>query len=96
MEVNHQAEFVDMDIDKFIGFYYLLKNTDMYSAACNLINYVKTMPYGNNVFRMAGLGGGDPLPEFEMNQESRIETKSNNEQKRNGFLDTIKERKEKK
>lgn len=94
MEVNHQAEFVDMDIDKFIGFYYLLKNTDMYSAACSLINYVKIMPYGNNVFRMAGLGGGDPLPEFEMNhRENKIETKSTNEQKRNSFLDAVKERK---
>ena len=57
MYVSSQEVFVDMEIDKFLGFYYLLTNTDMYGAACSLTTYVKCPPYEVNKFSQ-GLGGG--------------------------------------
>ena len=56
IEINN--DYVDMDIDKFMGVYYILKNTDMYSTAVGLTTYVKTGPHGINNFPMKGLGGG--------------------------------------
>jgi hypothetical protein len=53
--------FADVDLDRFLGFYYTLKNTDMYSAACALVNYVKTPPYGINIYSNKGLGSGGNL-----------------------------------
>lgn len=83
MEVNHQSEYVDMEIDNFLGFYYILKRTDMYSAACALVNYVKTPPYGTNVFSMRGLGGGVPVPDWSE------ETPAKGTEKKNNFLDSL-------
>jgi hypothetical protein len=45
----------DLEIDKFMGLLHILKS-DMYSAACNMVSYVKTEPYGVNTFKMSGLG----------------------------------------
>ena len=57
MTLNSEAEFVDMTIDKFMDFYSILKITDMYSAACNIINYIKLPPYDCNTWeRGSGLG----------------------------------------
>ena len=50
---------IQMDIDKFMGFYHLLQ-ADMYTAACTMCNYVKIPPYGINEYQMQGLGGGRP------------------------------------
>lgn len=62
LTLNHKSEFVDMDIDKFMNLVYILKNTDMYSAACSLTTYVKQAPYGLNTYSATGLGGGN-VPE---------------------------------
>ena len=58
MTVNSNESFVDMDIDKFYGFYYILTNTDMYSAACSIAAYSKTQPYDINqtYYSTTGLG----------------------------------------
>lgn len=56
--LNYDSEYADMDIDKFMGFYGLLKNTDMYGVACSMVTYAKLAPYGLNIFAMSGLGGG--------------------------------------
>lgn len=45
-----------MTIDKFMGFYHILKHTDMYAIACAMVNYVKTPPYGTNIYVAQGLG----------------------------------------
>ena len=45
-----------LSVDKFMGFYNILSKTDMYSVACALTNYVKTPPYGVNVYTNQGLG----------------------------------------
>lgn len=53
------GDVAPMNIDKFMGFYHLLK-TDMYSAACNMVAYVKMPPYGVNEYKVGGLGTGKP------------------------------------
>lgn len=56
MYVSCSEEFVDMEIDKFMGFYYYLSRVDMYSAAASLAAYVKSPPYGINNFNGTGIG----------------------------------------
>lgn len=81
--LNTDSVFVDIDLDKFMGLYYTLKNTDMYAIACSMVTYVKTPPYDINTFRMAGLGGG-------MVQDNWND--STNDQKGNNFLNSIKKK----
>lgn len=57
MYVSSQEVFVDMEIDKFLGFYYFITNTDMYAAAASLVTYAKCPPYEINKYSM-GLTGG--------------------------------------
>ena len=56
--LNSQTEYADMSIDKFLEFYYLLSKTDMYAVATNMVTYAKQSPYGINIFKPVGLGGG--------------------------------------
>ena len=86
LTVNSNTEYADIDIDKFLGFYHLIKNTDMYGVACSMLTYVKTPPYGVNTYTASvGLGGGR-IP--DTNWESGEEVKENR-RKSNGFLDRI-------
>lgn len=84
IRITVNSEYVDIDIDKFMGLYYLLKNTDMYSVACNMVTYCKQQPYGVNVFTRQGLGGGGPLPDDQWANDN--ETKGN-------FFDKLESRK---
>lgn len=45
-----------LSADQFMGFYRLLKTTDMYAVACAMCNYVKAEPYGINSISSQGLG----------------------------------------
>ena len=76
-----------MDIDKFIGFYYTIKNTDMYALASTMASYVKIPPYGVNVYSCLGLGGGEPLPEDW--QSNEISPMKNETGKSKSFLDNL-------
>lgn len=67
IRITINSDYVDIDIDKFMGLYYILKNTDMYGAACSLVNYVKSAPYAVNVYSRKGLAGGGPLPDEQWN-----------------------------
>lgn len=49
------GESCPMTIDKFMGFYNILKS-DMYNVACSLANYAKSQPYGINTYKPTGLG----------------------------------------
>lgn len=93
MYVNSENDWVDMDIDKFMGFYYVLKNTDMYSVASSMVNYVKTPPYGVNIFRQAGLGSGR-VPQDNWNNNEPANDKAN-KTKHNSFLDNARSTKTK-
>jgi hypothetical protein len=81
------SDYVDIDIDKFMGFYYLLKNTDMYSAACNMVTYTKQAPYGVNTFKGGGLGGGYYSDQW--NNTNDIEQEYNKSKRGNSFLDKL-------
>lgn len=83
VRININKDFVDLDIDKFMGLYYILKNTDMYSAACSMTAYVKNAPYGVNVYSCQGLGGGATLPDDNYNL---------NDNNNGNFLNNIKEK----
>ena len=80
--VNNQDTFAELDIDSFMTFVNIIKCTDMYNAACNLVNYVKMPPYGINQFKMVGLGSGG----------YRNEMRDYNSNKRNNFLDNSKKK----
>ena len=74
-----------MDIDRFLSFYYILKTTDMYSAAAHLATYTKVQPYDVNVWKP---GGG--LGSFSKNDDSSWMDQQNGvdseEKKANNFL----------
>ena len=83
--INSDSNFVDMDIDRFLSFYYILKTTDMYSAAAHLATYTKVQPYDVNVWKP---GGG--LGSFSKNDDSSWMDQQNGvdseEKKANNFL----------
>lgn len=54
MYLNNSSTFTDIDIDTFMGFVNIIKCTDMYAVATNLVNYVKIPPYGVNQYVSAG------------------------------------------
>lgn len=50
--INNKDNMIDININQFLEFYYYIMNVDMYSAATNLLNYVKMKPYGENMYDM--------------------------------------------
>lgn len=87
--LNSESEYADIDIDKFLGFYYILKNTDMYCTACNMLTFVKQPPYGINTFSMTGLGGGYIQDTWNDTPDITIDNNVS-KNKKNNFLDNIK------
>ena len=92
MYLNSDSEFADMDLDKFLGLYHILRTTDMYAVACSMLNYAKMPPYGVNTFRMSGLGGGYVNNDWDNSDD--ISELKNNKGKGNSFLDNAKAKKE--
>lgn len=72
-----------LTIDKFMGFYSLIKNTDMYVVATSLATYAKVPPYGINTYNMQGLGA---MPPSSMNKWNGFNS--------NSFLENSKSKKE--
>jgi hypothetical protein len=87
--LNNQSEFADLDIDKFLGFVGILKNTDMYSVACNMINYAKQEPHGINIYSQTGLGGGYVQDNWNESAEQQQYDNSRNKGT-NNFFDKVK------
>ena len=81
--LNSKERFVDLTIDTFIAFYYLLTNTDLYNAGANLANYVKTMPYDCGIYNM----NDDHDPRFNDYQDNWNAAKKNNGS--NNFFDKL-------
>lgn len=50
--INTKERFVDITVDVFISFYYLITHTDLYNAGANMLNYVKMAPYDCGLFEM--------------------------------------------
>ena len=90
IRITINNEFVDLDIDRFMGFYYILKNTDMYTVASTMVNYVKMPPYGINVYSATGLGGGYVQDNWnETSDSNMIEEKKT----QNNFLNSVPKKK---
>ena len=56
--MSTQDVWFDMTIDELYGFYYILTNTSMYNLAAEMVNYIKSQPYGVNKTELKGLGSG--------------------------------------
>lgn len=54
MVVSNENCYCDFDINKFLEFYYYIMHTDMICAAQNMINFLKTPPYGINIKNIGG------------------------------------------
>lgn len=76
LTLNSESEYVDMDIDKFLGFYAILSKTDMYAVACSMINYAKMPPHGLNIYRPIGLGGGISSDNWSSSEDVLYESSS--------------------
>lgn len=100
--LNFSGKYVvQITLEKFMDFVYLI-HSDMYNAACSLCNYVKIQPYGVNIFRPFGLGGGRVDDDFGMYEEEKQATYTNtvvdstnepNRQMTNNFLEQSKSKK---
>ena len=49
MYLNSDETYVDYDIGRFMEFLYYMTSVDMYTAAQNMMQYIKTKPYGTNI-----------------------------------------------
>lgn len=54
MTVSNNDCYSEFNINKFLEFYYIIMNTDIVSAALNMINYLKIEPYGINLKNING------------------------------------------
>ena len=48
MYINNFDTYINMTMDKFFEFNYYISNVDLYNVALNMLNYIKTGPYGVN------------------------------------------------
>lgn len=55
MYVNSRDTYVDMPIDKFMAFYYIIEKFDMYQNAIILLNYIQRPDFGYNTFAMTNM-----------------------------------------
>lgn len=56
MILSNYDNFVEMSFDRFMGFYYIISNFNMYIAAQNLVGYLGFYP-GTNRFNMESITG---------------------------------------
>lgn len=91
--LNSQSEFADLDIDRFMGLVYILRNTDMYSVASSMLSYVKQSPHGTNIYSMIGLGGGYVQDTWQDSEDITNDSNVNNKGNGNNFLKNAKKRK---
>jgi hypothetical protein len=86
-----------MDLDKFMSFVYLLRS-DMYSVAASLCSYAKQGPYGIEVYRPFGLGGGRvddnfAPPSYDDDIQASYSSTKVNSARDNNFLDNARSKK---
>lgn len=53
MTLGDGDKYIDMSIEKFLGFKYLIENLNMYESAQILINYIPQIPCGTNSYEFA-------------------------------------------
>lgn len=52
--LSSSTNYIDMSVDKFMGFYYLLTNINMYESAQLMINYLERPDNGTNITTYKG------------------------------------------
>lgn len=57
--INDNNTFVDCNVNKLLEFYYYIMNTDLVCAAQNMINYIKTPPYGEGLVNINAKEGAN-------------------------------------
>lgn len=91
--MNNETNFIDLSLDKFYSMVYIFKNTDMYSVAATLSNYVKIGPYGTNIYRPVGLGSGTTPQNWNEAYDVSYESKNHHQRhKKNSFLEDAKKK----
>lgn len=50
--LNSQSNVILMPINKFMGFYHVIMNINLYNAAQNIVNYFGRPAYGSNLFKI--------------------------------------------
>ena len=52
--LNSQSNVVMMPLSKFMGFYHVLMNINLYNAAQNIVNYFGRPSFGSNLYTIGG------------------------------------------
>lgn len=73
MYLSSKENYIDMSIDKFMGFVYLIESINMYESAQLLLNYLQRPEYGTNLHSFSS---GKNISDIE--EEGYIDTKVNN------------------
>lgn len=89
MYLNSYSNFVDINIDRFMGLVYLLNTINMYQSAQLLVNYLQRPPLGEGLHEYSSFRD---IP--EQIEEGTIETKAkgrtiNNRNKQKSFFEKI-------
>lgn len=71
MIINSSDNVVDINVNQFLEFYYYITTVDMYGAATNLLNYVKTQPYGMNMYDMVNPDNNNRDQVWNQNKKSQ-------------------------
>lgn len=50
--LNSQSNVILMPINKFMGFYHVIMNINLYNAAQNIVNYFGRPAYGSNLYKI--------------------------------------------
>jgi len=90
--INDSGNFVDIDVNKFMEFYYYICNTDMYTAAVTLLNYVKMSPYGQNMMDIDNPSFGNNRyyeDSYEEWDSHKYRGNSNGQKKENNFFKNL-------
>ena len=71
MTLGKGDKYIDMSINKFLEFKYLIENLNMYESAQILINYIPQIPCGTNTFEFTDTRGPSPQGEVTTNVTHR-------------------------
>ena len=59
--INDNNTYIDCSVNKLLEFYYYIMNTDLVCAAQNMINYIKTPPYGEGLININAKEGASNI-----------------------------------
>lgn len=88
MYINDVNNYVDVNLDRFMGFIYLMNTIDMYGAAQSMVSYIGRPEIGDNI--MVFSGGQDDFTNNEKTTGIKNRRANNIKKTRSkSFFDTI-------